>query len=97
MTEQLSYPYVYWHTPTQRWFARLLYKGHLVHLGFFEEHKDAQKAVDMFCKEFGLAESGVELRELRARRGRMTRLEKLRQEHKATENRVDSIFKEENE
>lgn len=61
------YPYVYYHPPTKRWFARIKLGGRPVHLGFFDTPESARDEVDRIVQELGLASSGKALCEIRMR------------------------------
>ena len=85
-----KYPYVYWHNPSLRWYARVRIHGEFVHLGFFTDQADAIRAVDEFCREFGLASSGRELQRVRGARMKETALERFRAKH--AKGRIEKVF-----
>ena len=79
MAKKSQLAYVYWHSPTSRWYGRFRFAGELIHVGYFLSDEEAGRAVDEAVKSLGIAESGKELFDQRGMGlgRRKTRLQKI--------------------
>lgn len=80
-----GFPYIYWHSPTRRWFARVRLEGEFVHVGFFDTVEEAKEALDSFLRAAGAADSVEDLVGQRKARRKMKSTEKFLSRSKRVE------------